>query len=66
MRLLKDVLETKSSRRDAGKLRAAQAKNSFLLCRGNMHAEQFSGEPEIDDAPVSVGKTIVNTPTTSG
>src|SRR6516162_8700541 len=46
-----------------GKTRASQADDSFGLSRRHVHGEQFSSEPKIDDAPVDVGKTMVNTPT---
>jgi hypothetical protein len=46
-----------------GKTWASQADDSFRLSRRYVHGEQFSGEPEIDGAPVDGGKTMANTPT---
>lgn len=42
---------------------ASQAEDSFHLSRGYVHGEQFSSEPKIDDAPVNLGKALLNTPT---
>jgi hypothetical protein len=47
----------------AGKIWASQAENSFHLGRGYVHGEQFSSQPQIDDAPVQSGKEFPNTPT---
>jgi len=40
----------------------AQAKDSSYLGRGDVHGEQLSSEPEIDDAPVGSDKAIPNMP----
>jgi hypothetical protein len=42
---------------------ASQANDSFHLSRRYVHGEQFSSEPQIDDAPVNLGKTFLNMPT---
>ena len=47
----------------AGKMGASEAENGFHLGRGNVHGQQFSRDPQIDDAPVRLGKTLANTPT---
>ena len=41
----------------------AQAEDGFHLSWRYVHGQQFSGEPQIDDAPVEVRKTILNMPT---
>ena len=41
----------------------AQAENGCHLSRRYVHGQQFSSEPQIDDAAVNVGKTILNMPT---
>jgi len=42
---------------------AAQADDRFHLSWRYVHGEQFSSEPQIDDAPVNLGKAFRNTPT---
>ena len=42
---------------------ASQADDSFHLSWRYVHGEQFSSEPQIDDAPVNVGKAFLNMPT---
>jgi hypothetical protein len=42
---------------------ASQADDSFHLSWQYVHGEQFSSEPQIDDAPVNVGKAFLNMPT---
>jgi len=47
----------------ARKIWASQADDSFHLDRGYVHGEQFSGDPEIDNAPIGTRKALVNVPT---
>ena len=47
----------------ARKIWASQAEDRFHLCWRNVHGKQFSSEPQIDDAPVNLGKAFLNTPT---
>ena len=47
----------------AWKIWAAQANDSFHLGWRYVQGEQFSSEPQIDDAPVNLGKTFLNMPT---
>ena len=47
----------------AGEMWTAEAENSFHLGRRNVHSQQFSREPQIDDAPVRLGKALANMPT---
>jgi len=42
---------------------ASQADDRFHLSWRYAHSEQFSGEPQIDDAPVNLRKAFRNTPT---
>ena len=42
---------------------AAQANDSFHLSWRYVQGEQFSSEPQIDDAPVNLGKAFLNMPT---
>jgi hypothetical protein len=42
---------------------AAQADDSFHLSWRYVQAEQFSSEPQIDDAPVNLGEAFLNMPT---
>src|SRR4029077_2872204 len=46
----------------AGKMRTSQTENSFHLGRRYVDGQQFSCEPEIDDAPVGLGKALPNVP----
>ncbi len=46
----------------AGKMRTSQTENSFYLGRRYVDGQQFSSEPEIDDAPVGLGKALPNVP----
>src|ERR1700730_4270353 len=45
-----------------GKIWASQAENSFHLGWRYVHAQQFSSDPQIDDAPVRLGKALPNMP----
>jgi hypothetical protein len=47
----------------AGKIWASQADDSFHLNWRYVHGQQFSSEPQIDDAPVNLGKAFLNMPT---
>ena len=47
----------------AREIRASQTQDSFHLSWRYVHGEQFSGEPQIDDAPVNLGKAFLNMPT---
>jgi hypothetical protein len=47
----------------AGKIWTSQADDSFHLSRRNMHGEQFSSKPKVNDAPVNVGEAFLNMPT---
>src|SRR5262249_7913879 len=42
---------------------ASQADDSFHLSWRYVHGEQFSSEPQIDDAPVNLRKAFLNMPT---
>jgi hypothetical protein len=42
---------------------AAQADDSFHLSWRYVHGKQFSGEPQIDDAPINLRKAFLNMPT---
>ena len=42
---------------------ASQADDSFHLSWRYVYGEQFSSEPQIDDAPVNLGKALLNMPT---
>ena len=42
---------------------ASQAEDRFHLSWRYVHGKQFSSEPQIDDAPVNLGKAFLNTPT---
>ncbi len=46
----------------AGKMRTSQTENSFHLGRRYVDGQQFSSEPQIDDAPVGLGKALPNVP----
>jgi hypothetical protein len=46
----------------AGKIGASQADDSFHLSWRYVHGEQFSSEPQIDDAPINLGKAFLNMP----
>jgi len=46
----------------AGKMRTSQTENSFHLGRRYVDGQQFSREPQIDDAPVGLGKALPNVP----
>ena len=41
----------------------SQADDSFHLSRRYVHGEQFSSEPQINDAPVNLRKALLNMPT---
>src|SRR5260370_16167314 len=47
----------------AGKILASQTENRFHLGCPYVHGQQFSIQPQIDDAPSRVGKALPNTPT---
>ena len=47
----------------ARKIRTSQAENGFSLGKRYVQGQQFSGEPQIDDAPVNGGKALLNVPT---
>ena len=47
----------------AGKIWTSQTENSFHLGCRYVHGQQFSSQPQIDDAPVRLGKAFPNTPT---
>lgn len=47
----------------AGKIWTSQTEDGFHLGCRYMHAQQFSSEPQIDDAPVRLGKVLANMPT---
>lgn len=47
----------------AGEIGASQADDSFYLSWRYVHGEQFSREPQIDDAPVNLRKAFLNLPT---
>ena len=46
----------------AGEMWASEAENGFHLGRRNVHGQQFSREPQIDDAPVRLSKALANMP----
>ena len=46
----------------AGEMWTSEAENGFHLSRRNVHGQQFSREPQIDDAPVRLGKAFANMP----
>ncbi len=46
----------------AGKMRTSQTENSFHLGGRYVDGQQFSREPQIDDAPVGLGKALPNVP----
>src|SRR5438045_9737561 len=46
----------------AGKKWTSEAENGFHLGRRNVHGQQFSREPQIDDAPVRLSKALANRP----
>jgi hypothetical protein len=46
----------------AGEMWTSEAENGFHLGHRNVHGQQFSREPQIDDAPVRLGKALSNTP----
>ena len=46
----------------AGKKWTSEAENGFHLGRRNVHGQQFSREPQIDDAPVRLSKALANMP----
>ena len=46
----------------AGEMRTSEAENGFHLGGGNVHGQQFSREPQIDDAPVRLSKALANMP----
>ena len=50
-------------RRDGGENWTSQTENSFHLGCRYEHGQQFSSQPQIDDAPVRLGKAFPNTPT---
>src|SRR5258708_19884436 len=43
-------------------MRTSQTENSFHLGRRYVDGQQFSREPQIDDAPVGLGKALPNVP----
>jgi len=45
-----------------GEMWTSEAENGFHLGRRNVHGQQFSREPQIDDAPVRPGKALANMP----
>jgi len=47
----------------AGEMRTSEAENGFHLGRRNVHGQQFSREPQIDDAPIRLSKALANMPT---
>jgi hypothetical protein len=47
----------------AGKIWASQAEDSFHLSRGYVHSQQFSSQPQVNDAPVDWRKAFLNMPT---
>ena len=46
----------------AGKMRTSQTENSFHLGRRYVDGQQFSSEPQINGAPVGLGKALPNVP----
>jgi hypothetical protein len=46
----------------AGEMWTCEAENGFHLGRRDVHGQQFSREPQIDDAPVRLGKAFANMP----
>ena len=46
----------------AGEKWTSEAENGFHLSRRNVHGQQFSREPQVDDAPVGLGKAFTNMP----
>ena len=46
----------------AGEMWTCEAENGFHLGGRNVHGQQFSGEPQIEDAPVRLGKALANMP----
>ena len=47
----------------ARKIGTSQTENGFYLGKRYMHGQQFSGAPQINDAPVNRRKAFVNVPT---
>jgi hypothetical protein len=47
----------------AGKIWTSQTENRFHLGCRYVHGQQFSSQPQIDNAPVRLGKALPNTPT---
>jgi hypothetical protein len=47
----------------AGKIWTSQTENRFHLGCRYVHGQQFSSQPQIDDAPVRLGKALPNMPT---
>ena len=47
----------------AGKIWTSETENSFHLGCRYVYGQQFSSQPQIDDAPVRLGKALPNTPT---
>src|SRR5215469_1911274 len=47
----------------AREIGASQADDSFHLSGRYVHGEQFSSQPQIDNAPVNLGKAFLNMPT---
>ena len=47
----------------AGKMWTSETENSFHLGCRYVHGQEFSSQPQIDDAPVGLGKALPNTPT---
>ena len=41
---------------------ASEAENGLYLSARNVHGQQFSREPQIDNAPVRQGKALANMP----
>jgi hypothetical protein len=46
----------------AGEMWTSEAENGCHLGRRNVHGQQFSREPQIEDAPVRLGKALANMP----
>ena len=46
----------------AGEMWTSEAENGFHLDRRNVQGQQFSREPQIDNAPVRLGKALANMP----
>src|ERR1700733_7676539 len=47
----------------AGKIWTSQTENRFHLGCRYVHSQQFSSQPQIDNAPVRLGKALPNSPT---